>query len=103
MRKGRLEKQKHNDGTIYWERDTFIPNHLRDCPNLCCNHIKTIGYTNAHDKITFVGLVETSTTHYLKIKFGFETIEEAFQWADNHVDYKHNRFKTDYIEMLTRK
>ena len=33
----------------------------------------------------------------------FKTIESAFNWGESKIDYKHNRLKIEYVEMLTKK
>ncbi len=79
MRKGRLIKEPNlTKNSIDWERFSSGRG----------GWITTKAYLSAHDMKTFVGLVEASDYKFSDIKFGFRTIEEAFEWADGRVDYK---------------
>ena len=85
MRRGKLTKEFNYLKNSYdWER------YSRDNRN-CWISVKA--YLNAHDLKTFVGLVEgnlegTLPNNTFAIKFDFQTIEEAFVWAEAQVDYK---------------
>lgn len=45
----------------------------------------------------------SSNKETFRHKLGFKNIQEAFEWADNQVDYTHVVFKDSYIKMLMRK
>ncbi|MEE9302276.1 MAG: hypothetical protein V3U84_00685 [Thiotrichaceae bacterium] len=78
MRKGRLEKTKnYPKNSVDWERFSFRNGVA----------IKTRAYLDAHDMTTYCGIAEDNNYH-TSFKRGFKTIEEAFEWADNKVDYK---------------
>jgi hypothetical protein len=79
MKKGRLTKEpnllKHS---IDWERFSSADGMW----------IKVNAYLDAHDMRTFVGLVELDNYRGYKLKFNFNTIEEAFNWAESQVSYR---------------
>ena len=86
MRKGKLvKKMNYSKNCIEYER-------LSTGKGIW---VETSAYLNAHDMKTFVGKVEGSDSNLNwqsnrlhAIKFGFATIEEAFEWAENQFDYK---------------
>jgi hypothetical protein len=81
MRKGKLEKEyNHLTDNIDWKRFSSGKS--------CCITVR--GYLDAHTKDNYIGIAEDNNYH-LVIKRGFKTCEEAFQWADNQVNYKNEK------------
>jgi len=84
MRKGRLTKEKNFlKNSIDWERFSS--------GNQVCITVRA--YLDAQDRKTFCGIAEDNNYH-TAFKRGFATIEEAFAWAENHVDYKKGIIKS---------
>lgn len=85
MRKGRLQKTRnYPKNSIDWERFSS-----GDGINI---HVSA--YLDAHDMKTFCSIVEMNaidtTRDIMAFETDFSTIEEAFAWAESHVDYKNN-------------
>ncbi len=84
MRKGKLTKEKNFlKNSIDWERFSS--------GNQVCITVRA--YLDAQDKKTFCGIAEDNNYH-TAFQRGFATIEEAFAWAENQVDYKKGIIKS---------
>lgn len=84
MRKGKLIKEKnYPKNSVDWER-------------LSSNNdawIEVQAYLDARDMKTFAGIAESSDRERYAFRRGFPTIEKAFEWAENQVDYKQGIIK----------
>ena len=89
-----MEKEKVVKGRKGWFRDSWDAEKKVRCLIEAYPSKDSIG--------TFYSSAFLSDHDYLMHKFGFYSMQEAFEWADSQVDYAHNRFKLDYVKMLTK-